>query len=75
MELKAQYGFSSVTREDGQKIITVTGQLSEEDAEQACSASSSDNCPVTVIIFCPSSLVTDENPYCAFNSTISDKLP
>ena len=35
MEIKAQYGFSSVTREDGQKIITVTGQLSEEDAEQA----------------------------------------
>ena len=34
-KLKAQYGFSSVTREDGQKIITVTGQLSEEDAEQA----------------------------------------
>ena len=24
-----------MTREDGQKIITVTGQLSEEDAEQA----------------------------------------
>ena len=35
VEIKAQYGFSSVTREDGQKIITVTGQLSEEDAEQA----------------------------------------
>ena len=35
MEIKAQYGFSSVTREDGQKIITVTGQLSEEDPEQA----------------------------------------
>ncbi len=34
-EIKPQYGFSSVTREDGQKIITVTGQLSEEDAEQA----------------------------------------
>ena len=35
VEIKAQYGFSSVTREDGQKIITVTGQLSEEDPEQA----------------------------------------
>ncbi len=35
VEIKAQYGFSSVIREDGQKIITVTGQLSEEDAEQA----------------------------------------
>jgi multidrug efflux pump subunit AcrB len=35
VKIKAQYGFSSVTREDGQKIITVTGQLSEEDAEQA----------------------------------------
>ena len=33
--IKSQYGFSSVTREDGQKLITVTGQLSEEDAEQA----------------------------------------
>jgi len=29
----------------------------------ACSASSSESCPVTVIIFWPSSLVTDENPY------------
>ena len=35
VKIRAQYGFSSVTREDGQKLITVTGQLSEEDAEQA----------------------------------------
>jgi len=35
VDINPQYGFSSVTREDGQKIITVTGQLSEEDAEQA----------------------------------------
>ena len=35
VDIVSRYGFSSITREDGQKLVNVTGDLSEEDPERA----------------------------------------